>query len=181
MKLQIQSCVLPILALTTVSVTTCFARWVPSWPYEKLVAESDVVAVVEAVENKPAQDTFPGYSYGHPTHHFTATDTRFTVRAVLKGEAMKELTVLHFSYSTNVRVTVNGARFIQFFTAPLHCERRALKDGKPVGGITIYQQEPVWIAFLKRRRDGRFEPVTGHYDSALSFGELHLASFYEKP
>lgn len=162
-------------------IMACVARPVPSWPYEKLVAESDVVAIVEPVENKPAQDMFPGYSYGHPTNHFTATDTRFKVHTVLKGDTVKELTVLHFSYSTNVSVIVNGASFIQFFTGPLQYEKRALKNGKPVGGVTSYQQPPEWIVFLKRRSDGRFEPVAGHCDSAHSFRELHTASFYAKP
>lgn len=163
--------------------TPSFGRLVPVWPYEKLVAESDVVAIVEPLENKPAKDTFPGYTYGHTTNDFAATDTRFRVHAVfkMKGDAPKELTVLHFSYSTNVTLIANGASFIRFLTGPLQYEKRALKDGKPVGGITMFHQQPMWLAFLKRREDGRFEPVTGHYDSAYSFRELHEASFYAHP
>lgn len=143
--------------LSVLGVVTCFARIVALWPYEKLVAESDVVAIVEQVENKPAQDLFAGYSYGHPTNHFTATDTRFKVHAVLKGDAMKELTVLHFSYSTNVTIILNSASFIQF------------------------KQKQECMAFLKRRSDGRFEPVAGHYDSSYSFRELHRAPYYARP
>jgi len=181
MKLPIPKSALSVFLFSVVCIMTCVARMVPMWSYEKLVAESDVVAIVEPVENKPAQDTFPGYSYGHPTNHFAATDTRFKVHTVFKGDAAKEMTVLHFSYSTNVTIIVNGASFIQFFTEPLQYEKRAVKDGKPVGGIMTFQQQPVWIAFLKRRSDGRFEPVTGQYDSAYSFRELHEASFYAKP
>ena len=181
MKAPIKEPALGVFLFSIICIATCIARIVPSWPYEKLVSESDVVAIVEPVENKPAPDAFPGYSYGHPTNHFTATDTRFKVHAVLKGDAMKELTVLHFSYSTNVSIILNGASFIQFFIGPLQYEKRAVKDGKPVGGVTSFQQPPEWIVFLKRRSDGRFEPVTGHYDSAYSFRELHTASFYGKP
>ncbi len=157
MKPPIQKTVLGVFLFSLLCIVTCFARTVSLWPYEKLVAEADVVAIVEPVESKPAQDAFPGYSYGHPTNHFTATDTRFKVHAVLKGDAMKELTVLHFSYSTNVSIIINGASFIQF------------------------KQKQECIAFLKRRSDGRFEPVTGHYDAAYSFRELHRASYYAKP
>ena len=180
MNLPIPRLLFSVLLLSLICVIPCLARIVPLWPYEKLVAESDIVVIVEPVENKSAQDTFPGYSYGHPTNRFSATDTRFKVHTVLKGDAGKELTVLHFSYSTNVTMIGNGAGFIQVLTGPLQYEKRAVKDGKPVGGITTFQQQPVWIAFLKRRRDGRFEPVTGHYDSAYSFRELHQASFYAK-
>jgi hypothetical protein len=159
MKPPIQKTVIVVCVISLLAIVTCFARIVPLWPYEKLVAEADVVAIVEPVENKPAQDTFPGYSYGHPSNHFTATDTRFKIQAVLKGDAMKELTVLHFSYSnsTNVSIIINGASFIQF------------------------KEKQECIAFLKRRSDGRFESVTGHYDSAYSFRELHRASYYAKP
>jgi hypothetical protein len=162
--------------------SNCFARLGPLWPYEKLVAESDAVAIIEPIKNEPAQDTFPGYGYGHPTNHFTATDTRFKIHAVLKGEAMKELTILHFSYSTNVSMIANGVSFIQFTIGSLEYEVTLRKDGKPVGDKTIYGPRPVmWMAFLKRRKDGRFEPVTGHYDASYSFRELHSASIYAKP
>ncbi len=170
-----------ILLLWFICAAPCFARPVRFWPYEKLVAESDVVAIVEPVENMPAPDAFSGYSYGHPTNDFAATDTRFQIHAVFKGDATYGLTVLHFSYSTNVTSIDDGASFIQFYTGPLQYEERAVKDGKPVGGITVFHQQPIWIVFLKRRGDGRFEPVTGQYDSAYSFRELHEASFYAKP
>jgi hypothetical protein len=178
MKPPITKFAVTIVLFSVICAMTCVARLVVVWPYEKLVAESDLVAIVEPIENKPAQDTFPEYSYGQATNEFTATDTRFKVDAVLKGDAMKELTVLHFSYSTNVSIILGGPSFIQFYTGPLQYERRAVKNGKPVGGVTSFRQPPEWIAFLKRRSDGRFEPITGHYDPAYSFRELHTTSFY---
>src|SRR6478609_9671557 len=113
MNALVQKLRMGVFLFSVLCVVTCVARPVPLWPYEKLVADSDVVAIIEPVENKQAQDTFPGYSYGHPTNHFAATDTRFKVHSVLKGDSAKELTVLHFSYSTNVSIILNGASFIQ--------------------------------------------------------------------
>ena len=161
--------------------TSCFARPVPIWSYETLVANSDFVAIVEPLENRPVSDAFPGDTYGHSQDDFAPTNTRFKVHAVFKGGTIKEVTVLHFSYSTKVNAIANGAMFIQFYLGPLEYEKRAMKDGKPVGGMMTYQEQPIWIAFLKHRKDGRFEPVTGHYDSALSFREFHTASFYGTP
>jgi len=147
--------------------------------YEDLIATSDMVAIIEPLENTLAQDLFFA-GYGHSPDDFVATDTRFKIHAVLKGDrgTANELTVLHFDYSKNVSGVANGALFIRFSVGPLQYEKRAVKDGKVVGGITAYQQEPVWLAFLKRRNDGRFQPVTNQYDSARSFRELHQSSFF---
>lgn len=155
-----------VLLCLVLCVVTCVARVVPLWPYDKLVAESDVVAIIEPVENKPAVDEFPGGA-GNPKRPFTATDTRFKVHTVLKGVATNELTVLHFalSPSTNLSVLMNGPSSIKFL----------------VGGVTDFQQPREWIAFLKKRNDGRFEPVTGHYDPVYSFRELHRHQYYAKP
>jgi hypothetical protein len=78
-------------------------------------------------------------------------------------------------------IPFDGACFVRFLIGPLQYEQRALRDGKPVGGVTTFRQQPVWLAFLKRRADGRFEPLTGHYDSTFSFRELHESSFYAMP
>ena len=172
---------LAMLLLCTVSLPST-ARILNAWPYDRLVAESDLVAIVEPIENRSAMDIFPDYSYGHSANDFVATNTRFRVATVFKGnlESAAEATVLHFGYSANVP-TVNGAHFVRFAIGPLQYEKRAIKEGKPIGGVTAFLQQPMWLAFLKQREDGRFEPVTGHYDAALSFRELHESSFYAAP
>lgn len=166
------------LIISSLLCTTSSARSIPDWPYEKLVEKSDVVAIIQPVENKPAKDSFQGYSYGHPLDHFEATDTLFEVHTVLKGDKIKNLTVLNFSYSNKISFIANGACFIRFRTGVLQYKKTVIKDEKPTGEVTIFAQKPEWLAFLKRRSDGRFEPVTGFYDSTFSFRELHTASFY---
>ena len=49
---------------------------------------------------------------------------------------------------------------------------------KLVGGVSVYKQKPVWLAFLKKRSDGRFDPISDPYDSADSFIEIHNPSVY---
>jgi len=171
---------LVVLLLATVSFSST-ARIIDAWPYDRLVAESDFVAIVEPIENRPASDAFPDYSYGHSASDFVATNTRFRVATVFKGKfAGVAATVLHFGYSANVP-TVNGASFVRFAIGPLQYEKRAVREGKQIGGVTAFLQQPMWLAFLKQREDGRFEPVTGHYDAAMSFRELHESSFYAAP
>jgi hypothetical protein len=164
--------------------TSALARAVPAWPYDKLVADSDLVAIVEPIENQPAKDAFTDYNYGHPANDFDAINTRFRVLVVLKpaGDAPKELTVLHFSYSKGLTMITNGACFMRFLIGPLQYEKRILKEEKPIGGVAVFfQEKPIWLAFLKRQPDGRFAPVTGQYDSAFSFRELHNASYFANP
>jgi hypothetical protein len=173
---------LAILLLLLTGAGPSDARILKLWRFDELVAESDVVAIIESIENVPAKDIFPFAGDAHPATDFAATNTRFKVAAILKanGEPLTELTVLHFNYSRRFPI-VNGAHFVRFGIGPLQYEKRNVIDGKPAGGIVALQQQPVWLAFLKQREDGRFEPLTGHYDSALSFRELHTPSFYGLP
>lgn len=163
------------------------ARRLPKWPYEKLVAASDVVAIVEPLENRRADDAFEGSAHGHAPADFAATDTRFRVHAVLKGEAPREVTVLHFAYAPGVR-RQRDASFIRFVTGPLQFEKRVVSPGRtPMSDVTLGPPRtflglrPTWLAFLARREDGRYAPVTGQYDAVFSFRELHDASFYAAP
>ncbi len=130
------------MALMSCLSPSALARAVPDWPYGRLLAESDLVAIVEPIENKPASDEYSGY--GRPANHFDGTNTRFKIHALLK---------------TNIR----------FLIGPLQYQKRNLQDEKPVGGVTVFAEKPIWLAILKRQTDGRFIPMTGHYDSGYSF------------
>jgi hypothetical protein len=176
MKTTIPPAPFSAILLSIACVTPCFARAIPMWffSYEKLVLESDTVAIVELVESKSAPDVFSGYGRG--TNDYTATNALLKVHAVLKGSATNKLTLLHFSYSTNVTASEiginNGADFIRFPTNSLQNRKPSLNNGNSVADITNIPQGPTWLAFLKRRDDGRFDPVTGHYDAAYSFRKL---------
>lgn len=139
-----------VLFLLVVGGQPSNARYLPHWPFDKLVAQADLVAIIVPIENRPADDAFPG---NRSAADFVATNTWFKVAATLKahGEPLADLTVLHFAYSRAAKIA-NGANFIRF---------------------GVGQRHAGWLAFLKRREDGRFEPVSGHHDSALSFRELH--------
>jgi hypothetical protein len=141
--------ILLVVLLLVIGGQSSDARIPPDWPFDKLVAKSDVVVIIEPIENRPTDDIFPG---NRSAANFVATNTRFKVAATLKapGEPPADLTVVHFGYPANAMV-VNGARFVRF---------------------EIGLRQPAWLAFLKRREDGRFEPASGHYDSVMSFREL---------
>ena len=164
---------------------TCpsYARLKANVSYVELLAKADLVVLIEPIKNDSAKDSYAGFLYGFAQKDFVATNTTFRVHAYLKGgdAAAKEITILHFSYSKDVGPRSNGASFITFVTGPLQYEKRSLKDDKPVGGVTVYMEQPVWLAFLRKRSDGRFDPISDPYDSADSFREIHDSSFYTEP
>ena len=142
------------------------ARLIEVWSYDQYVAASDLVAVVEPVQNHPASDRFPDAPSRYHLGDFEATDTLFKVHTTFKakGNPPQSLTVLHFSYSKQATNTMNGGLFIQF---PV--ENRTAKSAF---GPDARLEGKKYLAFLKKRSDERFEPVRGQYDARLAFREL---------
>jgi hypothetical protein len=122
-----------------------------------------VIAIVEAMRDEPATDSFKP----DDVSRFVGINTRFRVHAVLKGKLEdKQVTVLHFK---DKEVVGNGPMCADFSYSATYTEQH-FGDGKNVGSRSNSDPiRPIWLAFLKERRDSQFEPVTGHYDSALSF------------
>jgi hypothetical protein len=157
------------LLVSTFFLSLAHARLIEVWPYEKLAAASDCVAILEPLENKAAKDTLPERPQRYIADDFHAINTRFRVHALFKAKesVSNELTVLHFAYSRQAtnKTFLNGAWFISF---PI--EQRT---SKAAFGPEQKMPGKMYLAFLKWRADGRFEPVRGQYDSRLSFRELH--------
>jgi hypothetical protein len=142
------------------------ARLFDPWSFEQLSAKSDLIAIIEAIRDDPATDSFKADS-----DKFVGVNTRFRVHAVLKGQFKgKELTVLHFFDETPV---INGPMSADFRFTWTYKEQFFL-NGKAAASAESgpNPRTPIWLAFLKARPDGRFEPVTGQYDSELSFCKL---------
>ena len=83
-----------------------------------------------------------------------------------------ELTVLHFHDTLESVQVANGPSVVYFHIAPLFYTTKAVRDGREVLSAGGHRREPLCIAFLKRRPDGRIEPVTGQEDASESFREV---------
>ena len=79
---------------------------------------------------------------------FLGVTTTFEVSHVLEGKTLK---VLHFRLKGDVRVK-NGPDLVDFRTKGFNIRTKTMKAG--VG-------PPEYLLFLKRRDDGRYEPVSG--------------------
>lgn len=167
-----------VLAGMFLAVDVSWGRMSRLYSYEELFQMADVVAIVESLSNVDAADKYTSHPHGRDLADFQAIDTKFKVLLGLKGElkSADEITVLHYMYSDRVRVVHNGARFIKFPTEPFEYQVKFLQGGVEKGSFVGGQSECRWLAFLKKRPDGRYEPVTDQYDSADSFRVISEAS-----
>ena len=158
-------------------VLTAVGRLLPNWPYEKLFTEADVVVIAEPLSTIDTTDVF---SFGdYKPEDFTGMNTKLRVSYSLKGDVKNgEISVLHFRYSDKLHMVADGALFVHFRikTRAYKGEvfHQSSKDGNPDEPERVDKllTPPDYLLFLKRRSDGRYEPVSGQYDSALSCREV---------
>ena len=142
-----------------------------TWTYQQLTAESDVVAIVQPLENKPNSEKLDWPPSAH------GVDTTFKVLSCLKGQLPTETLVLrHFIYHHDM--PPDGGRLIDFLPGPLAIRGTIeLNNGKE--DWTFNGLIPEWLAFLKRNHDGTFSPTAGQLDPDISFKELHGLSLFQ--
>lgn len=152
----------------------CLGRPVELPSLDELWSKADLVAVLQPLSTTNATDrlTSAGPKYGpRNPGDYRAMNTRCRVLLVMKTSAVlpgwqeKELTLLHFCYAPSVP-EFNGGNFVYFPMPPAKTE--VVIKGDPARPLCL-PAAPEYMAFLVRAWDGRFHPVTGHYDSEPSF------------
>ena len=154
-----------VVALALAGPREAAARRIVPWSYEDLLKAADLVVVAGAVASDPAgdaKDPVPDGAIG--------VDTRFAVRLVLKGEAPRGgLTVLHYRWGKAQsgdeaeRRAKDPPNFVAFRTGAARVD---------VSGTPVDVPAPDYLLFLKKRADGRYEPVSGQIDPDRSVREL---------
>jgi uncharacterized protein (TIGR03067 family) len=131
-----------------------FGRVVEIWEYERLFKESDLVVIAVPQRTELANDGPPEHSW---PLEFVGQNSTFKVKHTFKGRATAEqIKVLHFRFGDKLRKGVKSiTEPLQIVDGPLFVEFRI----KPA---TEY------LLFLKSLKDGRYEPVSGRIDPALS-------------
>lgn len=162
-----------LLFLLTTSKNSDARLQTKMWGYQQLLETSDLAAIIEPLSTKETKDKFPADSTTPEANNFIGLNTTFIVHAVLKGQSppKNSIVILHFNYADEMTMNLrNGARFVHFEPGPY------LRIGNSRDNIAFFAN-PTWLAFLKQRKDGRYEPVTGFYDAAYSFRELSVPGF----
>jgi hypothetical protein len=140
------------------------ARLLPNWPYDKLMKEADLVVVAVA---KSAEDTKdqPADPLMKEAGYYIGRTSTLTVKGTLKGKAGEEIKVLHYRLNEKkVSAIIDGPTLIEFRSGPTTIKAK--------GYLKYWYAEVEYLLFLKARKDGRYEPVSGEYDPSLSVREV---------
>lgn len=143
------------------------ARLIALWPYERLFREAEVIVIASALFSEEAADVSP---HTPPLgERFAGVNTTLEVQQVLKG-AMKNKTfqLLHFKLVDVVKRAEPTAGVVEVLDGPLLV---TFRGARKASGLWP-EASPHYLLFLKKRLDGRFEPVSGQYDPQLSVREL---------
>ncbi len=149
------------------------ARLIDSWPYDKLLKEADLVVFATAVKTEAADDKPPEHSWAY---EFTAQNTTFKVKHALKGKVEGEpIKVRHYKFgelkkgvdpkSLDAILIVDGPMLVAFRTGAVIVKAKGDEQNTVL-------PTPEYLLFLKRLKDGRYEPLSGPIDPALSVKEV---------
>jgi len=151
-----------VLLTTTIAYSRVPIR---DWSYKQLLAESDLVVIANALETRqvPNGDDMSKNGLQSFPYSFQQVDTTFHVQVVLKGKLEgKQLRLVHFRYAPKTVDIDSGPSLVAFS-----------KDESVVSvenGVLIHG--PVYLLFLKARKDGRYDPISGQVDPDFSVREL---------
>lgn len=155
-----------ILVLTTANLV--LAERVQSWPYDRLIRESDVVVIASARGTVPSDIRPEGQLAGAKV---VAQITAFDVKAAIKGDVGQAIDLLHFRLADGHGGGNGGPLFMHFRTKTLTFEVTHIGDME--AKAKVRQSPPDYLLFLKKTQAGHYEPVTGRYHSRLSAKEVH--------
>ncbi len=140
-----------------------YARHIQTWNYDQLNKASDVVVVATVASTDDWDDPADMPQLGEVV--FKGQLTSIIIQGVLKGGVTeKQLELVHYTVTANGRKNPGPG-------LKSHVTSRAyVADLQKVGPRRVGEERgtPHYLLFLKRRDDGKFEPVSGQVDSANS-------------
>jgi len=147
-----------------------FSRQVEDWSYERLFKESDLVVIAHVqgwgVTKKEWNEKF------FDKVRFEGAKTIFGASFVLKGDPPLCIWLNHFRYKEGAGRYNDGPGLVSFLKELLLVELKSAKNQKgkleQLGvGLSKFSQ-PEYLLFLKKRKDGTYEPVSGQLDASFS-------------
>ena len=150
------------------------ARITEDWPYDKLLKHAELAVFAVATKTEAADDKPPEHSWNY---ELVAQNTTLKVKHALKGKAEgAEFKVLHFKLGelkkgkrpgTGDTILEDGPQLVAFRNSGV------LVKAQGDDNLTVLTT-PEYLLFLKRMADGRYEPVSGRIDPALSVREVSV-------
>jgi hypothetical protein len=139
------------------------ARFIESWPYDKLFQRADLAVIVRPLSVRDAVAKDKAQPPEGQEQYLIGVVTKFKVLQVVKGEYKpSELELVHFRMKPRAEVVINGPLLASFHTKSVHSEGNGWSGGA----------KPDYMLFLKRDKDGRFTFVSGQFDPQLSVKQV---------
>lgn len=161
--------VLACLCTIFVFSTPAHARHIKLWSFDKLSKSADVVVIATVISSEAFDEPSGKPELGDAV--FEGRLTRFVIKGVLNGEVEgRELELVHYIVTANGRFIAPGIGHA--FSTPHVAEfsggrlAGSIKKGATKSGEDAAPTH--YLLFLKQRKDGKFEPVSGQVDSACS-------------
>jgi hypothetical protein len=119
------------------------SREIPSWSADELFARADLVVVGKSASTSDAGQELADNELARD--YLKPVLTRLDIVHVLKGKTSGgQLGILHQRFDTTRKI-LNGPKLMEF------------------------HKDETYLLFLRKRGDALYEPVTGQFDTALSF------------
>jgi hypothetical protein len=152
------------------SPTAAPGRLIERWDYPRLFKEAELVVIAEPRGSAPTKDEYGDKSW---PLEVIGQETTFKVAHTLKGEAGADpVKVLHFKFGAPKKgakespIIKNGPGFVVFRTTDMTVDTADRARDR------FILPRPQYLLFLKKRDDGRYEPVSGQTDPNLSVREV---------
>ncbi len=163
-----------LILFSTLFASSVFARQVGEWPYERLFKESDLVVIAHVQGWGVTKKEWNEKSFDK--RRFEGVMTIFGANFVLKGDPPLCIWLNHFRYKEGAVRYNDGPRLVAFLKEPLKIEVK--QNVKNRGKLHQQSQglrkisQPEYLLFLKKHKDGEYEPVSGQLDAEFSVRAL---------
>jgi len=151
-----------------------YARQIEDWSYDRLFTESDLIVIAQPVQSEDSADRTKDNLW---KIEFNGVETKFDVLHTVKGTSEKStLTVLHYRTDALIEDGPSLASFRTKGSSYTILKKQKEGDAGKLEEITqVFMEAPAtYLLFLKKRDDGRFEPVSGRNDPVFSVRELRM-------
>jgi hypothetical protein len=135
---------------------------IDTWPYERLEDQADLIVIAEPKSAIDSGEIVHGALW---QTDFIGVNTTFTVTGVIRGRYTQPELILH-----HLRLPEG----IQLQNSPFLAKIKLTPILKTTPSGTKRSAQPEYLLFLKKRKDGRYEPVSGTLDSAHAIREIQL-------
>jgi hypothetical protein len=176
----------PVICAVLLICNSAVARAVHPWTIEELNSEADVVVITTVVSTEPfdelleidrrhpkSQQRDGGLSiFDNGWRDLDGQLTTFALKTVLKGTVEGEsLQLVHYKVDDGAPGKYQNRALVAEFRKEEYRADKASQPGVPKQRVPTGRKQS-YLLFLKLRKDGKFEPVSGQIDSAFSVMEL---------